>query len=54
MPGGPEEERVLSLRDQTGRGELVDERPVHRLAEVKIERVEAALGIAKAGQLVAP
>jgi hypothetical protein len=36
------------LRDQTARGELVDERAIHLLVEVEIEGVERAIGITKA------
>ena len=32
----PEKEHVLTLRDETRGGELVDERAIHLLAEIKV------------------
>ena len=51
--GRPEEEHVLPLRNETRGGELVDERPIHLLVEIKVKGVERALGITKARELVA-
>ena len=52
VPGGPEKERVLALRDEAGGGEVVDQRAIHLLVEVEIEAVERAVGIAEARLLV--
>jgi len=49
----PEEEHVLALGDEARGGELVDERAIHLLVEIKIKGVERALRIAKACELVA-
>src|SRR5687767_7622196 len=53
-PGWTEQEHVLALRDEAGGGELVDERAIHLLIEIKVKRVERALRVAKARELVAP
>ena len=47
-----EEERVLALLDEARGGQLVDERAVHLLVEVKIKGLERAVGIAEAGEFV--
>jgi hypothetical protein len=48
-----EEERVFALADEAGRGEVVDERPIHLLVEIEIKPVERAIPIAEAGLFVA-
>ena len=50
--GRPEEERVFALLDEARRGQIVDQCAVHLLIEIKVEAVEGAVGIAKAGLLV--
>ena len=52
-PWWTEKERVLALPDESSGGELVDERAIDLLVEIKIEAVERAIGIAKARLLVA-
>ena len=47
-----EEEDVLALGDETCRGELVDERAIHLLVEIKIKGVERALRVTEARELV--
>ena len=47
-PWWPEKERVLPLRDEAARGELVDQRPIHLLVEIEIEGIERAIRIAEA------
>jgi hypothetical protein len=39
-PWWPEKERVLALRDETPRGQLVHQRTVHLLVEIKVKVVE--------------
>src|SRR5204862_1412818 len=51
--GWPQKERILPLRDEARRGELVDEGAIHLLVEIEIKIVEGPIGIAKASQLVA-
>src|SRR5688500_9718384 len=50
--GWTEEEDVLVLGDEACRGELVDERAIHLLVEIKVKGVERALGVTKARELV--
>ena len=38
--GRPEEEDVVALGDEARGGELVDERPIHLLVEIKVKGVE--------------
>jgi hypothetical protein len=52
--GRPQQEHILTLRDETGGRELVDECAVHLLVEIEIKRVERAVWVAEARQLVAP
>src|SRR5207247_11424812 len=52
-PRRSEEEHVLALGDEARRGELVDERAIHLLVEIKVKGVERALGVAKAREFVA-
>src|SRR5205814_7326368 len=49
----PEEEYVLALGDEAGGRELVDERAVHLLVEIKVKGTERALGVTKAREFVA-
>src|SRR5206468_12786322 len=48
-----EQEHVFALPDEARSRELVDQRAVHLFIELKIERVERAIGIAKASLFVA-
>ena len=47
-PWWPKQERVLALRDEAPRGELVDQRAVHLLIEIKVKGVECGVRVAKA------
>jgi hypothetical protein len=40
------------LRNESGGGQLVDERTIHLLVEIKVKSVERASGIAEARELV--
>jgi hypothetical protein len=46
-------QHVLALGDEARRGQLVDERAIHLLVEIKVKSVQCAFGVAKAGELVA-
>jgi hypothetical protein len=50
-PWWSEQEHILPLQDEAGRGELVDQRAVHLLVEIEIEGVEGAIRIAEASLL---
>jgi len=52
--GRSEKQHVLSLRDEPGGGQVVDERAIHLLVEIEIKGVERAIRIAEARQFVAP
>src|SRR5437660_354813 len=39
-PWWPEQERILTLRDETAGGEVVDQCAIHLLVEIEIEAVE--------------
>jgi hypothetical protein len=50
--GRTQEKRVFTLTDEAGRGQLVDERPIHLLVEIKIKPVEGTIRITEAGLFV--
>ena len=50
----PKEKDVLALLNETGGGQLVDQRPVHLLVEIQIKGVQRAVGIAEARVLDPP
>ena len=51
-PWWPEKERIFALRDKATGGQVVDERAIHLLVEIKVKAIERAIGIAEAGLFV--
>src|SRR5258708_2167767 len=53
-PGWAEKERVLALRDEAPRRQLVDQRAIHLLVEIKVKVVEGRVRVAKPRLFVLP